>query len=85
MAHHLKALQLAGDEGLTLRKTLFETLFAILKQEADPLQSAVNFTDRDVEQLLDLIFSVITDLLRLQLQVLSMSSRIKINAIFINN
>ena len=62
----LAALRLVNDEMLTVRKTLFETLYALSKKQSDPLKSAFGLQAHDALPLLDCMLSWVTDMKRLQ-------------------
>ena len=61
------ALQLEHNDVLKTRNTLFELLYSLSKQQADPIKSVADVKDLALLSVLDLMISWIIDLLRLHL------------------
>jgi DNA polymerase III subunit delta' len=65
----LKALQLAKDDVLTQRQTLFAALQQLSEKKATPLALASDLQALDTLYLTDVCLSLANDLLRLQMQI----------------
>jgi len=63
----LAAIQFVKDEVLPVRQHLFQTLYALIQQQADPIQAATSLSGIDSLRFLDFLLSFIVDILRLQL------------------
>ncbi len=63
----LAALQFVQEGVLSVRQHLFQTLYALSQQQADPIKAATTLSDIDLIRFLDFMLSWILDILRLQL------------------
>lgn len=63
----LLALQFMEDDLLLSRTNVLRDLFALSQKKIDPLKAAANTGDIEIVYLLDIMLTVATDLLRLQL------------------
>lgn len=63
----LMALKFIQEDGLSARQNIFEILFLLSKNKADPLQSTLKIQSLELIPLLDFTLSFMLDLLRLQL------------------
>lgn len=63
----LKALSVLLDDTMMYRQTLYQELAALSQDQADPLQLALQWQERDLSLLFNLLLSWLQDLLKLQL------------------
>ncbi len=63
----LKVNELLANETLTLRKELYQALLQLSYQQADPLQLAAKWHEKEIHTILNLLQSWLRDLLRFKL------------------
>jgi DNA polymerase-3 subunit delta' len=63
----LKVNELLANETLTLRNNLYQALLQLSQQQADPLQLAAEWHDKEIQAVLILMLSWLRDLLRFKL------------------